>query len=148
MSRCFFSDRDLGKTLPAALRDAGFKVERFDDHFDSTTRDEDWLATAGKRQWIVLTHDARIRYKPTERDAVMEHRVGLIVLTGRQPHAALAQNFINGRAVIEAFLAANPPPFIAKLSLPAAGALSRDPSASGRIAMWLSYAEWKRRPRT
>lgn len=147
MSRTFFTDRDLGKALPATLRSAGFTVERFDDHFGTTTADEDWLATAGRKRWVVLTHDSGIRYKPTERDAVMEHGVGLLILVGAHPHAALAQNLVNSRATIEAFLDANPPRFIAKLYLADAAARARDARASGRIVMWLSHAEWKRRPR-
>lgn len=147
MSRTFFTDRNLGKALPASLRTAGFKVERFDDHFEPTTSDEDWLASIGKRGWLVLTHDGRIRYKPTERDAVMEQGVGLIVLVGDVPHSELAQNVINSRALIESFLAASPPPFIAKLYLPRPADMARNANAPGRIEMWLTHSEWKRRPR-
>jgi PIN like domain len=45
-------------------------VERHANHFASETPDEEWLETAGRRGWIVLTHDRRIRYKPNERNAV------------------------------------------------------------------------------
>lgn len=147
MSRTFFTDRDLGKALPDSLRAAGFAVERFDDHFGPTTADEDWLATVGKRGWTVLTHDERIRYKPTERDAVMKHGVGLILLIGDAPHPALGRNVINSRDSLEAFLDATPVPFIAKLYRPSPGELARNPEAAGRVELWLSHAAWKRRPR-
>lgn len=147
MSRTFFTDRDLGRALPSTLRAAGFTVEQFDDHFGPATSDEDWLASVGKLGWIVLTRDTRIRYKPTERDAVMEHGVGLIVLVGSNPHPVLGRNVINSREAIEAFLTTAPAPFIAKLYRPSPGDLARDPNAAGRVHLWLSHAQWKRRPR-
>lgn len=64
MSRVFFTDRDLGKQFPARLREAGLQVERHADHFQPATPDEVWLPEVGRRGWVVLTHDERIRYKP------------------------------------------------------------------------------------
>ena len=36
------------------------------------TDDEVWLREAGHRGWIVLTKDDRIRYRPGERDAILD----------------------------------------------------------------------------
>ena len=71
MTRIYFTDRDLGKRFGEILKSGGLTVERHDDHFAPDTSDEVWLAEVGKRGWIALTHDSRIRYKPNERDAVM-----------------------------------------------------------------------------
>ena len=61
----FFIDRSLGKKIVAqALRDIGETVEIHDDHFAPDAKDEDWLVEVGKRGWIVLTKDDRIRYEP------------------------------------------------------------------------------------
>jgi len=60
----FFTDRDLGTLFPEILKGAGFTVERHGDLFPPDCPDEDWLAEVGKREWVALTHDARIRYKP------------------------------------------------------------------------------------
>lgn len=68
----YFTDRDLGNRFPEILRSAGLTVERHGDRFAPDTPDEEWLAAVGARGWIVLTHDRRIRYKPNERDAVMD----------------------------------------------------------------------------
>ena len=67
MSRVYFTDRDLGKQFGAILKSAGLRVERHADHFRHDTPDEKWLAEVGRRGWTALTHDGRIRYKPTER---------------------------------------------------------------------------------
>jgi len=70
LTRVYFTDRDLGKRFGEILRSGGLSVERRADHFAPDTPDEVWLAEIGKRGWIALTHDRRIRYKPTERDTV------------------------------------------------------------------------------
>jgi PIN domain-containing protein len=80
LSLVYFTDRDLGKRFPEILRSGGLKVERHADHFAPDAPDEIWLKEIGKRSWIALTHDRRIRYKRNERDAVMRHRIALLVI--------------------------------------------------------------------
>ena len=65
MTRVYFTDRDLGKRFGEILKAGGLTVERHGDHFAPDTPDEAWLAEVGRRGWIVLTHDRRIRYKRT-----------------------------------------------------------------------------------
>jgi hypothetical protein len=91
LTHVYFTDRDLGKRFGEILRSAGLLVEQHADHFASDAPDEVWLAEVGRRGWIALTHDQRIRYKPNERDAVMRHRVALLVIIGKVPFPALAQ---------------------------------------------------------
>jgi len=100
----FFTDRDLGTLFPEILKGAGFSVERHRDHFPPECPDEDWLAEVGRRQWVALTHDARIRYKPNELAAVIRHRVRLLVIVGKAPFPDLAASFVATRSRIEAFL--------------------------------------------
>ena len=71
-------------------RSGGLTVERHADHFAPDTPDEEWLETVGKRGWIALTHDRRIRYKPNERDAVIRHNVALFAVVGAAPFRDLA----------------------------------------------------------
>ena len=72
----FFIDRSLGRKIVAqALREIGETVEVHDDHFAPDAKDEDWLVKVGKRGWIVLTKDDRIRYRVTERTALTSSRV-------------------------------------------------------------------------
>ena len=46
--------------------EVGESVEIHDDHFAPDAKDEVWLVEVGKRGWIVLTKDDRIRYRVTE----------------------------------------------------------------------------------
>ena len=53
----------------------GKTVQVHDDHFLPNDKDEDWLLEVGKRGWIVLTKDDRIRYRVTERTAILSAKV-------------------------------------------------------------------------
>ena len=90
----------------------------------------------GKRGWIALTHDRRIRYKPNELSAVMQHGVALLVIVGNAPFPDLARSFVNSRAVIENFLRGRKPPFIAKIYRPSSSATAAHSSAPGRVEHW------------
>jgi hypothetical protein len=132
----FFTDRDLGTAFPEILKGAGFAVERHRDHFPADCPDEDWLAEIGKRGWIALTHDTRIRYKPNELVAVIRHQVRLLVIVGKAPFLDLAASFVATRERIEAFLERTPAPVIAKVYRAMPAELAENPAAAGRIERW------------
>ena len=136
MNRVFFTDRDLGKGFPATLRDAGIAVERHADHFVPDCADEVWLEEIGRRGWIAITHDARIRYKPNELAAVMAHRVPLLVIIGDAPYPQLAKCFVATFPRILSFLERHEPPFIAKVYRPAPADVAKDRMAPGRVELW------------
>ena len=136
MTRVYFADRDLGKRFGEILRSGGLTVERHADHFAPDTPDEVWLAEVGRRGWIALTHDRRIRYKPNERDAVMRHGVGLLVIIGTAPLPDLARAFMATLPRIERFLASHKPPFIAKVYRPAPGGSAQRRALPGRVELW------------
>jgi len=71
----FFVDRSLGRHLvPDGLRAAGAVVRTMADEYGERIgqglADEEWLSEAGRRGWIVLMKDARVRYRPAQLDAV------------------------------------------------------------------------------
>ncbi len=134
MTFVYFTDRDLGNRFPEVLRSAGLTVEPHKDHFAPDAPDEEWLAAVGARGWIVLTHDRRIRYKPNERDAVMQNRIALLVIVGKAPLPDLARAFAVTLPRIERFLARHEPPFIAKVYRPSPAEAARQ--APGRIELW------------
>lgn len=79
----FFVDESLDSlTVVEALRGAGVRVERLTDHFSKGTADETWLAHAGRKGWVVLTRDKRIRYRQLERVALKTAEVRAFVFTG------------------------------------------------------------------
>ena len=87
MNRVFFTDRDLGNQFPDILIAAGLTVERHRDHFSHDCADEEWLRVIGRRGWIAITHNSRIRYTPNQLRAVMEHSVALLVVIGHARYA-------------------------------------------------------------
>lgn len=134
MSRIFFTDRNLGKRFPEILRAEGLHVEIHGAHFKPEGSDEEWLETVDREGWIAITHDARIRYKPNELNAVIKHRVGLLVMVGKAPFPDLARSFVATRIRIETFLDTHVAPFIAKVYR---GPLSDDGKPlAGRIEEW------------
>jgi hypothetical protein len=132
----YFTDRDLGIRFPEILRSAGLTVERHVDRFAPETPDEVWLQAIGERGWIALTHNRRIRYTPNERDAVMRHRVALLVIVGTAPYPNLAHAFVATVPRIERFLARHDPPFIAKVFRPSPAKSPHRTAAPGRVELW------------
>ncbi|SRR5213594_2610323 len=75
-SPTLFLDRSFGKkTVAEALRGAGANVEVHDDHFPQDATDETWLTEVGKKDWIVLTKDRRIRFRRFRCHASTTHEV-------------------------------------------------------------------------
>ena len=137
MSVVYFTDRDLGLQFPKILQDAGLMVERHRDHFAPDASDEEWLAAVGKKQWVALTHNSRIRYTPNEKQAVITHEVRLLVIIGHAPYPDLAKSLVATRTRIEAFLQKHEAPFIAKVYRASPAELAKNPAAPGHVALWV-----------
>ena len=114
----FFIDRSLGKKIVAqALREAGEKVEIHDDHFRPDAKDEVWLTEFGSRGWIVLTKDDRIRYRITERTALLSAKVTAFVLTSAQLQGReMADAFVKAILPIKRLIGKQRAPFLARVS--------------------------------
>lgn len=142
MNPVFFTDRDLGNQFPAILHDAGVFVEVHRDHFSPTTPDAEWLPVVAEQGWFVLTHDRRIRYKPNQTAAVMNHGCGLFILVGSAPFPALARNFVATKNRVTAFLEKQERPFIAKIYRPSHCPVEDMGKRPGRVELWLDYQQW------
>jgi hypothetical protein len=93
------------------LNAAGIPVERHLANFPRGTPDEDWLPIVGKNGWVLLTTDARIRYRTNEKRAVMENNVRMFYfssnnLSGQQMASALEVALPRMRRI---FAKQNPP---------------------------------------
>ncbi len=128
----YFLDRDLGLRFSIALKAAGLQVERADDHFRNTTPDEEWLPEVGRRGWVALTRDERIRYSPLAQTALMTSGAHLFVIVGKLTADEAAIVFLRHRLKVERLVASHSQAFIAKVR--------RD-----RVIPWLRHAEWVRR---
>ena len=103
--------------MPNVLRAAGAQVEIHDDHFAQSATDEEWLGEVGRRGWIVLTKDHRIRYRLAELEAVRTARVRAFVLTPR--NLTGPQNgeiFAKALPSMIRYATGNAPPFIAAVT--------------------------------
>jgi predicted nuclease of predicted toxin-antitoxin system len=117
-SLVFFVDESLGqKKIPEALRKAGTRVEVHGDHFRQGERDEVWLTEVGRKGWIVLTKDARIRYRVIEQNALVKAKVAAFVLAaGNLTGDQMAELFVQSLPRIRRFISKNKPPFIAQIT--------------------------------
>lgn len=127
----YFTDRDLGHRFPEKLRAAGLRVERHDDHFDQLTPDSEWIAEVGRRGWVAVTRDARIRYSPLALETLMKSGARLFVIVGRLTTDEAADVFVKQGKRIERLLTKERKPFIGKVR--------RD-----SVKAWLRMKDWRR----
>jgi len=108
----------LGKReIAAALRQAGVRVEIHDDHFQPDAPDEHWLEEVGRRGWIVLTKDDKIRYRAIELAALRKGGVRAFVLTGGNLQGReMGQIFVKALPRMQRLALKNRPPFIGKVT--------------------------------
>jgi predicted nuclease of predicted toxin-antitoxin system len=115
----FFLDRQLGRyKVATALRNAGLHVEIHDDHFPQNAEDPEWLTACGKKNWVVVTRDERIRYRVAERQAIRRAKVRAFVLAAQGDLRAemLAEIFLKALPIVRRTLEKQKPPFVAKIS--------------------------------
>ena len=96
------------------LRQTGARVEIHDDHFPQNETDEKWLSEVGKRNWIVLTKDDRLRYRPITRAAIKSERVRVFTLPrGDLTGDEMAEIFLTALPAMKRLANRRPGPFVA-----------------------------------
>ena len=76
----FFLDRGLGRiVVPQLLRAAGLSIVTLAEHYgmprDQTVTDVEWIGECARRDWVALMKDARIRRRPAEKEAIIQHSI-------------------------------------------------------------------------
>lgn len=66
--------------MPLRLRGVHPSVIAHDEVFEQDADDKVWLSEAGRRGWIVLMKDDRIRYRPGEQRVVLDSGVACFCL--------------------------------------------------------------------
>jgi predicted nuclease of predicted toxin-antitoxin system len=114
----FFIDRSLGiEPIRTELTAAGLSVEIHDDHFARDEEDRIWLRTVGDRNWVVLTKDQKLRYRPLEIAALRASKARVFVLTaGNLRGSEIAASFLKALPGICTILHSRAGPFIARLT--------------------------------
>lgn len=105
----FFLDQGLGdKVIAHALRQRGLNVTLLKEHF---------ATEVGRRGWLILTKDDRIRRRPVEREALMRGGARAFILpSGNMSGDEMASAIVKALPKIQKFVARNSPPFIARIS--------------------------------
>ena len=117
-SLIFFIDRSLGqKVIAERLRQSGVQVEVHDDHFPQNALDEDWISEVGKKGWVVLTKDDRIRYRPAALAVYRRNRVRVFVFgSGEMKAQDMADAFVTALPKIYRLALERRGPFFARIS--------------------------------
>jgi hypothetical protein len=95
------------------LREVHPVVIAHDDVFPQDVDDEVWLEEAGRRRWIVLTRDDRIRYRPAEQRALVRAGTAVFCLNPSKE--------MTGEEMAEVFVTALPRILPVAASSPAGG---------------------------
>lgn len=81
----FFVDENFGTNLVTGLRDLGYtNIEHLTETFDPGTIDEIWLDYVGKKGYILITKDKKIRKNPKEKATLIKHKIVAFYLGGSQ----------------------------------------------------------------
>lgn len=149
----FFIDADLDDYIfRDILHAANIRFERHDDHFAKGTDDLDWMVKAGLNNWVVLSHNKRIRRTSSQTDQLMRYGLRAFMLVGNAtPNPpgtksvftrSLAENFVRTLPVVHRFLRRHDGPWIARILRPDVGPSKGDDPPPGTVKMWLTQQKW------
>jgi predicted nuclease of predicted toxin-antitoxin system len=79
-----FVDRSVPRSIATALQQVRDDVRWLEDVFPHNTADPVWLAHCGAQDWLVISRDKKLRTRPAERRAIIEHSVGVFVIASRE----------------------------------------------------------------
>lgn len=107
----------MGRTLPRLLRENGWLVEGHDDHFPEDAKDPELLREVGRRNWVMITEDRRMRYRAREREAYHESGLRIFALaTGSLPIAGKIAVLLLAEAEIRRVLSTDDGPFLYRIA--------------------------------
>jgi len=101
------------------MRAAGANVEHAGGAFPFGTPDDVWLTACGKRNWVVLTRDQRIRRRVLEREAITQSDAAVFALTAGETADVVIRLLVK----VANMSVSEPKPFLYSFGL--AGHLSR-----------------------
>ncbi len=97
-ARFFVDENDLalGKALAEEHGDIVYPGHPELPEVPRGAQDDDWLPVIGAKRLVVITRDRKIRYRPAEKLAWIQHRVRGFVLTGKK-----SQTTADSRAILD-----------------------------------------------
>lgn len=114
-----FLDENLcnSAAICEALKKSGVPFERHLNHFPRGAPDESWLPTLGKKNWILLTADKRIRYNLLEKQALEENAVREFVFSsGNMSGQDMAQALETALPSMQRLCRKTSAPFVAAIT--------------------------------
>lgn len=115
----FFVDRSLGgKKVVACLRDADCDARAHDAMFPQDAPDSQWLRVVGKRGWLVLTGDKRLRWNDAELAAIYYAGASVFMLSMKEDRTAerIGSAVVRALKRIESFVSKVSAPFVASIN--------------------------------
>ncbi len=107
----------MGRAIGRRLQDEGLRAELHDRHFAQGTPDAEWLPAVGKRGWVVLTKDTRIRYRPSEKQALLAAGVRAYAFaSGNLSGGQMADAIVKALPKMLKLLATHPRAFVARIT--------------------------------
>lgn len=128
----FYVDESIfSKALVAQLTAAGIAFDRVGATVPFGASDDVWLSHCGKHSYLALTRDQRIRYRPLEKQALIEHGVACFTFTQGQATATqCAVRIVELAPKMVAIAASQPRPLLYTFGL--TGGLAKVTLRSGR----------------
>ncbi len=113
-----FINGSIPRSVAEEIKKVRSEVRWKGELFPLDTKDPVWLQKAGDEGWLVVTHDKKIRTRPGERRAIMEHGVGCFILTYKQSlkKPEIAEIVLATLEEMEAKFERTPRPFIYTVS--------------------------------
>ena len=84
-----FFDRDMGTSLPRALRLLRFERQFHEFHyhqelFPMDSQDDTWMPQVGQWGWTIVGHDSSHHIMPNELSAIKQYNIGCFYLWGSE----------------------------------------------------------------
>lgn len=110
----FYVDESIfSNALVAQLKAAGIAFDQAGITVPLGAPDSVWLSHCGKHAYLALTRDQRIRYRPLEKLALIDHHVGCFTFTAGQATAAqCAARIVTLVPKMATIAASQPRPFL------------------------------------
>ncbi len=90
-------DEDVGTKVPAALTLVGYETVSMAQRGWISRPDEEWLALAGQRGWLVFSCNKRMLDVPHERATIIREKVGIVFLTSGEEHLPRTLRLLLGK---------------------------------------------------
>ena len=108
----FFVDNNLSPQLANGMKAFGEDVIHITEIFPHHTDDTEYLPRVGSEGWFLVTRDNRIRYRPAERTALKENRVGAFFMGGKNRNRCqLIQQLVRNWPRMKELASNTPVPF-------------------------------------